>query len=307
MSTKNKIIIFEKTFCMKISLIVSLIVLILISACGLQYTPTETREDLSEKRKNAVSQYIRDAYKDSSVVYQSLVFAPSTLIKPYHHRLLDSLYEVKLENEQSGRFDKDLEEKINNQKNVIANSKEKIAYIEHHVYSIQTQGVSNTYYADVNFGTSDTVTGFTITQSYEFPSDLLRIFKSYITRESILYPNYGPTEEESEFYTFFDDEMSRRPLYEQNEFLTHMLNTFLIARTIRSLETQKILEQFAVIQSDNRKYDPLLDVIHSVNGVWENDQLLRYEVNFTTPKGTFIAEFNPYFEPISLKVAPASN
>ena len=121
---------------MKISLVVSLVALVLISACGLQYTPTETREDLSQKRKNAVSQYIRDSYKDSSVVYQSLVFAPSTLIKPYHHRLLDSLYEIKFENEQSGRFDKDLEEKINNQKNVIANSKEKTTENETYVLPV---------------------------------------------------------------------------------------------------------------------------------------------------------------------------
>lgn len=291
---------------MKITLIV-LISVLLISACGLKYTPAETREDVSINRKNAVSQYIRDSYKDSSVVYQSLVFGSPTLIKPYHHRQLDSLYEIKFANEQAGRFDKALEEKINNQKIVIANSSERIQHIEHHIYSIQTEGTSNVYYADVHFDSKSVISNFTITQTYEFPSNLLAIFKAYITRESILYPNYGPTNEEIEFYDYFENELMELPSYRQNEFMAHILSTFLLARNIRSLETKMLLQHFAVIQAENRQYQSQSDVFHNVNGVWENEELLSYEVNFTTPTGTFIGVFSPYFELISMDRVVDSN
>lgn len=275
---------------------VSVLIILLVSSCGLNYTPTETREDLAANRKAQVEQYIRDSYKDSSVVYQPLIYASPTLIKPYNHRLLDSLYEVKFANEQAGRFDKELEEKINNQKIVIANSSEKIQYIEHHVYSIQTEGMSNVYYADITFDTKSNVTQFQITEDYQFPSNLLNIFKSYITRESIVYPNYGPTNDESVFYDLFENELRNRPFSQKNAFMTHMLTTFLLARNIRSLETQLLLQHYSVIQVENRQYSSQIDVFHSVNGVWENDVLLGYEVHFTTPAGTFKGEFSPFLE-----------
>lgn len=285
---------------MKIILFVPLVFTLLLSACGLKYTPTETREDVAVNRKNSVSQYIRDSYKDSSAVYQSLVFAPPTLVKPYHHRQLDSLYEIKYANEQRGRFDKDLEQKINNQKIVVANSNEKIQYIEHHIYSIQTEGTSNVYYADIHFDSKSNISQFTITQTYQFPSNLLAIFKSYVTRESIIFPNYGPTNEEVEFYEFFENELSRRPSYEQNEFMTDMLSVFLLARNVRSLETKLLLQHLSVIHAENRQYSSQVDVFHNVNGIWEGEELLRYEVSFTTPEGTFNGVFSPYFELISL-------
>ncbi len=274
---------------------------LLLSACGLKYTPPETREDVAENRKTSISQYIRDSYKDSSVVYQSLVFAPPTVIKPYHHRQLDSLYEIKFDNEQRGRFDKGLEEKINNQKIVIANSSEKVQYIEHHIYSIQTEGKSNIYYTDIHFDSKNAISLFTITQTYEFPSNLLSIFKSYITRESIVYPNYGPTNEEQNFYDFFESELAKRPSYQHNEFMTHMLNVFLLARNARSLETKTLLQHFAVIQAENRAFNAQVDVFQTVNGVWENDALQHYEVKFTTPLANYNGTFSPYFELLSME------
>lgn len=292
---------------MKISLFFSLISILLLSACGLKYTPTETREDLAAERKNSVSQYIRDSYKDSAVVYQSLVFGQPTLIKPYHHRQLDSLYEIKYANELSGRFDKSLEEKINNQKIVVANSNEKIKHIEHHIYSIQTEGTSNVYYADIHFDSKNNVTEFVITQTYQFPSNLLAIFKSYITRESIMFPNYGPTNDEQAFYEFFETELAARPSYQQNEFMTNMLNTFLLARNIRSIETKQLLQHFSVIYAENRQYGSQIDVFKSINGVWEDEKLLKYEVNFTTPAGTFNGVFSPYFELISMEKITDAN
>lgn len=286
---------------MRLSFISLFILLISTYSCGLRYTPSETREDLTQKRKDAVSNYIRDSYKDTTVSYIPLVFAQPTVIKPYQYRQLDSLYEIKYTNEKAGKFDKALEEKINIQKNVIFSSKDKIEYIEHHIYSIQARDSSFIYFADVNFGTTDTVTGFTITQTYQFPKDLLPTFRSYITRESIVYPNYGPTEEEKSFYNFFDDELNRRPTYEKNDFMVHLLVTIYMARKIRSIETKPLLQQLTLFSLEKRDYNAQTDFFNSIDGVWDGSELVKYEVSVRTPKGAYFGIFSPYFEQISLE------
>ena len=286
---------------MRSSLLALLILFTCANSCGLRYTPSETREDLTQKRQNTVNDYIRNSYKDTNVTYIPLVFAQPTLIKPYQYRQLDSLYDVKYTNDRAGIFDKGLEEKINIQKNVIYSSKDKIEHIEHHIYSIQARDSSFIYFADINFGTTDTVTGFTITQTYQFPKDLLSTFQSYITRESIVYPNYGPTEEEKSFYNFFEDELNRRPIYEKNDFMIHLLTTVFMARRVRSIETKPLLQQLTIFLLENRDYNAQTDFFNSINGVWEGDELVMYEVSVRTAKGTYFGTFSPYFERISLE------
>lgn len=148
---------------------------------------------------------------------------------------------------------------------------------------------------------SDTVTGFTITQTFEFPSSLLPIFKSYITRESIVYPNYGPTNNEIEFYDFFDEELARRPESEKNSFMITLLNTLLLARNTRSIETKSILQNVSVVAVEKRVYNRGVDVFQKVDGVWEDNKLVNYEVSFTTPLGAFQGFFSPYFELIRME------
>ncbi|MCO5259805.1 MAG: hypothetical protein M9916_06645 [Crocinitomicaceae bacterium] len=268
-------------------------------SCGLKYTQSETREDLAQKRKDVISQYITDSYKDSSVSYIPLLYAQTTLIKPYSYRQLDSLYEVKYNNEKFGKFDKSLEEKIKNQKSIIENSSNKVEYIEHHVYSIQNQSTSFIYYADINFETSDSVKNFTITQAYQFPKDFLSIYKAYITRESIVYPNYAPTENEQKFYDFFESQMNQLPSYKQNDFLKNTLLVLYFARKARSIDTKTILQYLSLYYSELREYNSQTDVFNSINSIWEGDYLIGYEVNFTTPTNTYSYKFSPYFELVS--------
>ncbi|HLU87958.1 MAG TPA: hypothetical protein VKZ44_09410 [Taishania sp.] len=272
-----------------------------IASCGLKYTPTETREDLSKNRKAKVSEYIRDSYKDTAVVYQNIVFGQTTLVKPYHHRLLDSLYEIKFANEQAGRFDKELEEKINNQKIVVATSNEKLQYIEHHVYNIQTSKNSNIYLADIHFNHLNEITDFKIVEQYEIPNDRVAIYKAFLTGESIVYPNYKATNEEMAFYNLFQQELDQRLTFEQNNFMNHMLNVFLLARELKSIETKLLLQNIAVMHLENRKYSSQIDQFTSVDGIWEGNELINYELIFQTPMGRYRATCSKFFEVIELK------
>lgn len=275
--------------------------LLFITGCGLKYTPTETPENKVLQRKNAVEEYIRVSYADSSsIVYQPLLFGQPTVMKPHVYQQLDSLYEIKFNNEQRGITDRKLEAQIKNQLLAVQNSTEKITYVEHHIYSIQKEKMSNVYFADVYLNNKSYVTDFAITENYQFPSNLLSIFKSYITRESLLYPTYAPTEEELEFYNYFETQLNLQPSYRKNSFMTTSLTVFLLARNARTLETKPLLQHMAVIQSDNRQFNSQKDVIHSVDGIWNGEVLDHYEVKYTTPSGTFKAKFSPYFEILEL-------
>jgi len=280
------------------------LVLVVCSSCGLKYVPTETREDLSAKRKTNIERYIRDSYKDSSVIYQSLLYGTTTVVKPYDHRRLDSLYQIKYENEQRGKYDKELEEKINNQRNVVYATNEKINYVEHHVYNIATEQNANIYYVDVNMNHESEVTDFVITENYVFPSNLLSSFKSYLTRESIVYPNYAPTNEEQQFYDFFEEGLMQQTISQKDSFMTHMLTVFLLARNIRTIDIKLILQHLSIIQVENRPYSSQVDVFQSVDGIYEENVLQKYEVKFRTPIGSFNAHYTPYFEIISIEKSP---
>jgi hypothetical protein len=284
---------------MKYSLFSFIGVLVLLFSCGLKYIPTETRENADQNRKNAITRYITDSYKDSAVTYESLGYSQPTVIKPYQYKQLDSLYEVKYKNEQAGVFDKALETKINNQKNVLLNSTSKVAYLEHHIYSINAGDTSFVYFADINFGTSDSIKDFTITQTYQFPTIFLPTFKSYITKESILYPNYAPTNEEQQFYAFFEEELNKRPTMDKNKFMSNLLTVFFMARRIRSIDTKQLLQQLAVFATEKRDFNPQTDYFNGINGVWDGETLLKYEVTFTTVSGKYERVFSPYFEFIS--------
>ncbi|MEZ4889434.1 MAG: hypothetical protein R2779_02400 [Crocinitomicaceae bacterium] len=90
---------------MKYSLFSFLGILVLLFSCGLKYIPTETRENAEQNRKNAITRYITDSYKDSAVTYESLGFSQPTVIKPYQYKQLDSFgMKLKYKNEQAGVF-----------------------------------------------------------------------------------------------------------------------------------------------------------------------------------------------------------
>lgn len=286
---------------MKKVIIMLFVIAGVLTSCGLKYTPTETREDLSKNRKTKVSEYIRESYKDSSVVYQNILFGQTTLIKPYHHRLLDSLYEIKFRNEQTNRFDKELEEKINNQKIVVATSNEKLQYIEHHVYNIQTSKNSNIYLADVQFNHESEITDFKIVENYEIPNERVTIYKAFLTGESIVYPGYKATNEEMAFYNLFQQELDQRLTLDQNDFMNHMLNVFQLAREIKSIETKMLLQNMVVMHLENRRFSPNIDQFTAVDGIWEGNNLINYELIFHTPMGKYQAICSKFFEVIELK------
>jgi len=271
--------------------------------CGLKYTPSEPILSSKQKeinRKKNVEEYIWKAYQQEHASYIPIVFAPTTIDKPHEYVILDSLYQIKYENEQMRQFDRELEQKIANQKNVIANTAQKIHYIEHHIYGIQYNTTIDLYYADIVFSNTNDLESFTITQNYEIDTSFLPAFRSYITHESIRYAGYQPTEEERDFYVFYSAEQQNRPIYEQNIFLNHILHLMTIARTIQSIETEKLLQNLLVHQLKQRPYNSKEDHIDLIESNWVDDQLIYYTLIYTDGSQKWKAIYSPYLELIEL-------
>jgi len=270
-----------------------------IYGCGLKYTPPEyinTSSSQNITRKTKVEQYIWESYKKTDLQYHPIVFAPSTVIKPLAYQQLDSLYELKYFNEQLGRYSPKLEQQISAKKAEIEATKQQIIYIEHHIYAIQNKEKMELYYSDIHFDTHANLIEFTITENYEIDSILLPIFKSYVTHESILHPNYQPSVEEEEFYTFFETELNYRTTFEKNSFLNHILNIFSVARTIQSIETKKIIEHLISDKFDKifTKFDPKM--ITKIESVWEEEQLIYYRATVTENEQSTQLFFSPFLE-----------
>jgi hypothetical protein len=66
----------------------------LIASCGLHYTPPETPESFLDRRHNACEAYLQKNLGDS-IVYSSIAFGETLVLKPASYRSLDSLYVLK--------------------------------------------------------------------------------------------------------------------------------------------------------------------------------------------------------------------
>jgi len=283
---------------MKLQIVSYLIISSLIS-CGLKYTPQESvmsEENKSVIRKTKVEQYIWDSYKTTQNKYQPIVFAPTTIIRPKAYQQLDSLYELKYFNEQIGKYSVTLEQQISKIKTEIASSKQRIVYIEHHLYAIQNEKKTDIYYADIHFDSQENITDFEITKHNEINSTFLPIFKSYITHESIIHPNYQPSEEEEEFYNFFNQELNERNSYQQNNFLNHILKILYIARQIQSIETKYIIETIIYDELSQNIDNFNKEMINKIETVWDDDTLIYYKATVTVNQKTQEIFFSPYLE-----------
>lgn len=289
----------NNTFLYMIKYLILIITAFGFFSCGsLKYETPETAESAEVRRKNAIQNYIRKEYTDSAVTYNSLLFGQATVIKPTNFILLDSLFKIKYNNEMRGTFDSDLEEKIGNQQQVIQQDTAKVKYLEHHVYSITNNGVSEISFADVTVDSKANVLTFKITEQVSLEKKYKNLFSAYLTEESILQPPYNATVEESNFYLFYKQRKDELPTADKPQFLNHTLHLMETARTIRSIDTKKLLQELTIQSIYNRNYDSTQDLFQSIDGEFLNDKLIGYAVVILVNNSPVTVRFTPYLEKI---------
>ena len=273
-----------------------LLAIILLSSCGLNYVPPPTMENLVVNRKEKVESYISTEYQKNGLSYKSLLFGETTVVKPENYKLLDSLFNVKYNNDKRGVFEPELEEKIGNQKQIIQRDSAKVNYVEHHVYAIIDSLNAEISFADVSLDPTLNVTNFTITEQHTIPKSLLQQYESYLSEESIVNPSYLASSAEHNLYDFYKAHYNTLPFSEQEAFLVHTLKVFQLARKIRTIDIQTLLKTIGVKLVMDKTYDKTVDNYTSIDALFVDEQLQGYIATLESGSQKYVLKFSPYLE-----------
>ena len=276
---------------------------IILNACGLNYIPPATKEDATITRRRTIEQYIQNQYKDSSVTYQSLLFGTTTVVKPTNYMLLDSLFAIKYSNEQKLIYDPKLDEKIGNQQQVIRQDTAKVVYIEQHVYAISSKNSAEISFADVTVTSDFMVQNFEITEQQLIKTEHIDFYSNYIQEESIIVKGYSPTAQEKNFYDFYKSYYNELSIVDQAIFLNHTLKVMQVARSIGSLNNEKLIKELTILHLFNRPFDESLDKFTSIDGLFSGELLVDYIAVLKSNEKNYIVKLSPYLEIISVQLS----
>ena len=282
-------------------IIFSVLFLSFLASCGLNYTPPPTLENFAGKRKTNAENYVKDQFKDSTVTYQYLTFGQTTVVKPDNYKLLDSLFNLKYNNELRGVYDQKLEDQIGNQQQVVVRDTAKVYYIEHLVYAIDNNSTAEVSFADITMDKNATVTNFAITEQVTFPSNLLPYYKIYLVEESITHPGYLAAEDEHQFYDLYKARYQELPFAEKQDFLVHTLKLMELINKIKRLDKDLMIRAMCVSKIFARPYDPALDNFTTLDGVLVDNVLTEYIAVFTSNSKTYTARLSPFLEIMNIQ------
>ena len=214
-----------------------------VTGCGLHYTPPETPEAFELRRHKAVEAYVQSNTKNQGVLYESVAFGKTQMVKPSSYRLLDSLYAIKYKNEQRGlRTDAILEEQIGNQRIIARNDTNRVIYIENHVFALTSDTTTEIYAADFQLSSDAAVNDMIIRESTFLPKRDTERYKQYLFNESFLNSGSQPSTSEEKFYALFTNHFNEVSKDQRDLGVKHMLLIMEIAQRRKSLGPQGIIE-----------------------------------------------------------------
>jgi hypothetical protein len=232
MSTRNKKLI---------QFIISIILLSGITSCGLKYTPPETPESFESKRHSTIEGYIRKGLQSDSSTYSSIAFGQTKTIKPASFKMLDSLFEVKYQNEQKMITDPELDNIIATQRQLVANDTSKVQYIEYHVFSYREGDSVRIVETEITLDRFLAIRDQEIISTLLIPRRMEENYKRYLFNESFLYPGTMATIEEERFYGFYQNAIDNSSGLTKDELILHTLALMELGYRKKSVRTNDLL------------------------------------------------------------------
>lgn len=226
-----------------------LLLIFLMSACGLRYTPPETPEAFELRRRKAVESYLQNSTKNQGLTYESIGFGKSQIVKPTTYRTLDSLYAIKYKNELKGiSADPILEEQIGNQRIIARNDTNRVIYIEDHVFALSSDTSTEVYAANFQVSSDVVVSDMIIRESTFLPKRDIERYKQYLFNESFLNIGNPANTSEFKFYKLFTNHFNELSKDQRDHEVRHMLHIMEIAQRRASLGPEGILKALAAIE-----------------------------------------------------------
>lgn len=228
----------------------------LFFSCGLKYTPIETPIDKEKNRQDILKDKLKADFNNNGLNYLSYGFGQTSILKPPSYFKLDSLYQVKYENEKQGMIDKKLEEKIQIQKNILSNDTNQVYYILNHIYGVQDSSLFTIFHSDFYMDRQSKINMIEIRESAKIERKLATYYKAFKLKESFLYLNQDADEAELAFYEFYEEELTRLNGVEKDTFLNFMLNLMREANRAYSLDKTFLIKEMVRlnVQGQTRNY-----------------------------------------------------
>ena len=281
------------------SLLYSFLLVTLVASCGLKYTPTETRESFFQKRQGKISDYILNQMNGQTLSYTSIAYGKTTVLKPISYKALDSLYELKYQNELKQIKDMRLEEIINNQRQIALNDTAKVLYLENHVFSLGNADTI-TFYNTIFHLTSDIkISDVEIKQSVFLPAKYSELYRKYLFEESYLSAVNYASDQEKKFYQKYKDELENRSIAQQDAFVLHSLKLMELSARIRTTSNRELLNELAIqllpkisVNPTNVKISPIKEsIVRSEIGSVSTTGF-TVKINFSSIKNGVIKDNN---------------
>lgn len=289
-----------------------LLFLIFLSACGLKYTPSETPEMNTDKRRLAVQNYLRETFQKDSSIYENMAFGKTQTLKPISYKVLDSLYGVKYNLEQKGKRDTDLEREILIQRQIALNDTNQLLYIENHLFSLKKKDVLTIYSAALQVNSSNEIKAVDIFETTKIAPGNLEIFKIYTFEESFLHPGYAPLPEESIFYRRYKERAAELNGDAKDTFIQNTLFVMRSAQKVQTLKTTALISEiirsrilgFERTAAKNELFETMEETYEKING---SEVMTGYAIvysfkkisNDLTTTYRYAIKLSPYFEVLS--------
>jgi hypothetical protein len=219
-----------------------LLALVFVTSCGLKYVPVESPQSFEQRRHDAVEKYVTSQLASENLPYTSIAFGESQVIKPISYKLLDSLYLLKYNLENQGRFDKELEQRIENYRIIALNDTNQVLYIENHIFTLGKGDTLEFYSALFQMEKDLEIDDIILQESVFLPAKYKKAYLSYLFEEAFILPDYAPTEEEINFYSFFKNALPSLSKAEKDPFILHTLKLMQLAARNKSTTTSALLK-----------------------------------------------------------------
>lgn len=276
--------------------------IILLYGCGLKYESPETMRDKQKNQKDVVREYLNQQITNDSIKYESISFGNPIVVKPYSYQQLDSLYDRKYKLEQVGKFDPELEERIELQKRIIESDTNKIRYLLPHIFAIKDSLQSEINFTDVYLSEDDTVIGVTFTDHFMLDNESKTNYLFYLKNESFLMPGYNASNEEQKLYDLFRAKEEMVEGADRTKLLNQLSEVMKIGRKMRTANASVLAKATVINALENRKYNPISDKFNAVDGIFEENILQEYIIVYAPPsQPTVEVRLTPYFEVISIQ------
>lgn len=279
---------------------------LLLGSCGLRYEPQTPPENKQLQRQKAIESKIESEFAERKMTYKSIAFGKTVTIKPASFIKLDSLFEQKYQLEQSGRKDRDLEEKIGVQRLICQTDTNEILYMEEHVFSLTNDSVSEVLSGNFSLNARNEIRNVEFTQSYTIPADLVPFYTHYVLNESFIFSSAEPSEEEADFYDLYKTQAAALFGSQKEAFVVHTLKLMKIARTKRSLEKQMFLKELTMEALNSRQAKEQaftrIDQVSKANDmidyyIVEYHYAMKKDLGMINEK--YVLKFDPYLMLIS--------